>query len=188
MSLACTQIKNPKFKSVQANSDNISDSLTNKVFCFFPICNFSRIKPVILLSRTYICVLPICNCLKIESSQAHQCFAALLLALIWIRCSVVKYSFANLIHSTSQQLATPKNLQQRQFMTDSSSFNHYYEHHSAGCIIAREMSLVSKPLALFLRLITKICHNFQSNKATCPDVSQFAIFSSLLLIFPPGPS
>ena len=71
---------------------------------------------------------------------------------------------------------------------DSSSFNHYYEHHSAGCIIAREMSLVSKPLALFLRLITEICHNFQSNKATCPDVSQFAIFSSLLLIFPPGPS
>ena len=68
-----------------------------------------------------------------------------------------------------------------------SSFNHYYEHHSAGCIIAREMSLVSKPLALFLRLITEICHNFQSNKAPSQDVSQFAIFSSLL-IFPPGPS
>ena len=153
-----------------------------------PSCKFSRIEPIILLSRTYICVLPICSRLQIESSQAHQCFAALLLVLIWIRCSVVKYSFANLIHSTSQQLATPKNLQQKQLMNDFSSFNYYYEHHSAGCIIAREMSLVSKPLALFLRLITEICHNFQSNKATCPDVSQFAIFSSLLLIFPPDPS
>ena len=63
-------------------------------------------------------------------------------------------------------------------MTDSSSFNHYYEHHSTGCSIAREMSLVSKPLALFLRLITEICHNFQSNKATFPGC--FSICDFLL--------
>ena len=85
-----------------------------KPFAIFPFAFFQGLSLLSFYLVVHnICVLPICNCLKIESSQAHQCFAALLLVLIWIRCSVVKYSFANLIHFPSQQPATPKNLQQK---------------------------------------------------------------------------